>query len=69
MLRPGLSFPVARFMQQYNNSQTDSADYFVTELLSLLFSLVDIFSLFTLLWLSANYNECTCILLIYLTNQ
>ena len=68
MLRPHLSFPAARFTQQYDNSQTDSADYFGAELLSLLFSLVDMFSLFMLLRLGENY-KCTCILFIYLTNQ
>ena len=47
----------------------DPVDYFGTELLSLLLFLFDMFLLFTLLQLSENYNECTCILLIYLINQ
>ena len=47
----------------------DPVDYFGMELLSLLLFLFDMFLLFTLLRLNKNYNECTCILLIYLINK
>ena len=48
----------------------DPVDYFGVELLSLLLLfLFDMFLLFMLLRLSKNYNECRCILLIYLINQ
>ena len=48
----------------------DPVDYFGMELLSLLLLfLFDMFLLFMLLQLSENYNECTCILLIYVINQ
>ena len=47
----------------------DPVDYFGTELLLLSLFLFDMFLLFTLLQLRENYNECTCILLIYLIKQ
>ena len=47
----------------------DPADYFGVELLSLLLFMFVMFLLFTLLRLRENYNECTCILLIYLIKQ
>ena len=45
----------------------DPVDYFGAELLSLF--LFDMLLMFAVLQLNENYNECTCILLIYLINQ